>query len=161
MISTGSGSETVMRLAALITFRTASNASLIYKNSQEELVELFVLSLSISRYPSSIFEQHIRKASQKKGLTQIQRTREIIEDPCLNPDVEFIQHYKSRSPRPRSKYKKHEFSRADACFQIFVGHSEQSPNYCLRRSSLSRLCSKCLSHTQGRQHKVFTFGRVR
>jgi hypothetical protein len=96
-----------MRLAALIAFRTDNNASLICKNSQEELVKLLVLSFSISRYPSSIFEQYIRKASQKKGLTPIQGTREIIEGPSLNPDVEFIQHYKSRCPRPHSKYKKH------------------------------------------------------
>ena len=81
-----------MRLAALIAFRTDNNAALICKNYQEELVKLLVLSFSISRYPSSIFEQYIRKASQKKGLTQIQGTREIIEDPCLNPDVLCSRH---------------------------------------------------------------------
>ncbi len=69
-----------MRLAALITLHTANNASLICTNSQEELVKLLVLSFSISRYQSSIFEQYIRKASQKKGLTQIQGTREMIAD---------------------------------------------------------------------------------
>jgi hypothetical protein len=59
-----------MRLAALMAFRTASPASLICKFSQAEFVKLLVLSFSLSRYLSSIFEQYIRITSQKKWLTQ-------------------------------------------------------------------------------------------
>ncbi len=57
-----------MKPAALIAFRTDNNAALICKNYQEELVKLLVLSFSISCYPSSIFEQYIRKAQSEERV---------------------------------------------------------------------------------------------